>query len=162
MTDTNRSKLDAAVKLAQQVAKAHDAELREKTFEIVLKFLLSGEQANQPEAIQSPKPRQNPRGRASEGMQLNEFLAQFGAKSHTDRVTAIAYYVFKERNEPITIAEIVDVYSRARLKKPRNVSDVLGSCVRRGFFVDSDRKDGAKAWVITGIGEEFIEEYMKA
>ena len=77
-------------------------------------------------------------------------------------MTAIAYYVFKETNEPITIAEIVDAYSRARLKKPQNLSDVIGSCVRRGFLVDADRKDGAKAWVITGKGEEFVEESMNA
>jgi hypothetical protein len=89
---------------------------------------------------------------------LAEFLAARGPDSHPARVTAIAYYYFHHADgAAITARDIIDAYTRARVRKPQNIPDVIATCVRRGYLVDRGRKDGLKAWVITGAGDQFIE-----
>jgi hypothetical protein len=90
--------------------------------------------------------------------QLSEFLAQLNITTHIDRIVAILYYQYHTGNELTTIAELEEAYSSARVRAPRNFSDVLAQCIRKGYAVEAkDRKDGKKAWQITSLGEKFVE-----
>jgi hypothetical protein len=44
---------------------------------------------------------------------------------------------------------------------PKNVSDVIAQCIRKGMLMDaSGPKDGQKAWMITQTGERLVEERL--
>lgn len=91
--------------------------------------------------------------------QINEFLAQKNVRSHIDRIVAILFHRHYKGHELTTIAELEEAYSSARVRTPRNFSDVLSDCVRRGYVVEAkDKKEGRKAWQVTPTGERFIEE----
>ena len=93
--------------------------------------------------------------------QVSEFLAQKNVKYHIDRIINILFYRHYKGNESTTVAELEEAYSSARVKTPRNFSDILADCVRKGYVVESkDKKEGRKAWQITPTGERFIEEEL--
>jgi hypothetical protein len=90
--------------------------------------------------------------------QLSVFLAPLNVTTHIDRIVAILYYQYHTGNTLTTIAELEEGYSSARVKAPRNFSDVLAQCIRKGYVVEpKDKKDGKKAWQITSLGEKFVE-----
>ena len=93
--------------------------------------------------------------------QLSEFWAQLNITTHAthvDRIVAILYYQYHTGNKLTIIAELEEAYSSARVKAPRNFSDVLAQCIRKGYVVEAkDKKDGKKAWQITSLGEKFVE-----
>lgn len=91
-------------------------------------------------------------------MQISEFLAQKNITTHIDRIVAILYYQYHTGNELTTIAELGEAYSSARVRPPRNFSDFLAQCIRRGYVVEArDKKGDKKAWQITPSGETFVE-----
>lgn len=95
-------------------------------------------------------------------MQLSEFLASKNLKSHMDRVEAIAWYFLHENHEnSVTSKDILDAYSKARMQRPKNLTDVINQCVRRGHLVDAPgRKEGRKAWQITPTAEAYVEQQL--
>jgi hypothetical protein len=96
-------------------------------------------------------------------MQISEFLAGKNITIHMDRIVAILYYHYHKGTEPTTIAELEESYSNARMKPPRNFSDILATCIRKGYVVEAkDKKDGKKAWRITPTGEKFVEEEISS
>ena len=91
-------------------------------------------------------------------VQVSVFLSQKNISTHIDRIVAILYYQYHTGNELTTVAELEEAYSSARVGSPRNFSDVLAQCIRRGYVVEAkDKKDGKKAWQITSDGENFVE-----
>lgn len=96
------------------------------------------------------------------GMQANEFLASLDLKSQLDQLEAVAYYFLKSGQESVTRTEFMDTLSKARLPRPRNLSDVVGKCIRKGHIIEAaEPKDGPKALQITPSGEKYIEEKLK-
>ena len=67
---------------------------------------------------------------------LNEFLASRNPTSHKDRALLVAYYYLYSKNEPVTRSEIDGAYTSARMKRPKNISDVIAKCVSKGYLVD--------------------------
>ena len=93
---------------------------------------------------------------------LSVFLAQLNITTHIDRIVAILYYQYHTGNKLTTITELGEAYSDARVKPPRNFSDLLARCIRKGHVVEAkDKKDGKKAWQITSLGEEFVETELQ-
>jgi len=93
---------------------------------------------------------------------ISEFLARLRVKSYPDRVVAIAYYRLREGQDDVTRSEFLDALSRARIPKPKNLSDVIAQAIRKGHLMDADLKDGQKAWKITITGERYVEEKTSA
>lgn len=123
-------------------------------FEVVFRKLLeegeSMRQVGKPSAV-VPK------------MQVNELLASRSLKSHMDKVEAIAWHFLRQSGEDsVTRKDILDAYSKARMQKPKNLTDVINLSVRRGHLTDApEKKDGQKAWSITPTGERYIEERLQ-
>lgn len=93
--------------------------------------------------------------------QVSEFLAALNARSHSDRVVGIAYHSLRTERGPVTSADLGEAYARARTTRPKNMSDVIAQCVKRGYVVEAfERKEGQKAWEITPTGEAYIEEKL--
>jgi len=95
------------------------------------------------------------------GVQASEFLASLELRSQLDQLEAIAYYFLHSAQESVTRAEIMNTLSKARLPKPKNLSDVIGKCIRRGHIVEAvEKKERQKAWQITPPGEKYVEEQL--
>ena len=123
---------------------------RSLAFRTVLDVLLRSNGVPGPPARVSPSP---------VGIDLIEFLAAKKGETHPDRVVAIAYYHYhNQRGTGVTTKELAEAYARARVKKPQNFPDVIAACVRRGYLVEGERKDGMKSWVITRTGETHVEQ----
>jgi len=97
----------------------------------------------------------------SPSMTLNEFLASRNPTYHKDRALLVAYYYLHCKNEPVTTTEIDEAYSLARMRRPKNISDIIAKCVGKGYLVDyRDGKEGNKAWQITKTGEKYVQENL--
>ena len=94
-------------------------------------------------------------------MRISEFLAQRKIQSETDRVAAVLYHSLHNGQNSSTRAEILEAYSSARTPKPKNLSDVIARCIRKGHVVEaSEQKEEKKAWQITPSGERYVEEEL--
>jgi len=96
-------------------------------------------------------------------MQVNEFLATLrNLKTETDRVVAILYHYLHNDFEAPTRSEILQAYDKARIPKPKNLSDVVARCMRKGHVVQAmEPKDGQRAWKISATGETHVEETLR-
>lgn len=92
-------------------------------------------------------------------MEINEFLAPLEAKSQTDQILGIAYYFHHYYNESVTIADFLESFKKSRMSPPANPSVPIGSCVKKGFLVTTE-KDKRKSWRITPRGEKYVEEQL--
>lgn len=91
---------------------------------------------------------------------LNEFLAPL-PKSQTTLYLAIAYFSLHNNQPSLTVNDFANALASARIPRPKNPSDVVGKCIKRGWLVDAlERKDGQKAWQITPTGEKYIEDIL--
>lgn len=95
------------------------------------------------------------------GVNVGEFMAKLKVNTETDRMPAILFYHLHNGIESSTASEIHDVYSTIRQKKPANLSDVIGRCIRKGHIIESpEKKDNQKAWQITPSGEKYVKEAL--
>lgn len=95
---------------------------------------------------------------------LAEFIKAKGNSSgHTDIEVLCAYWLLKKGNmTSYNVTDIQNCYDEARIAKPANINDVMNSIQASGYIMPvKEKKDGKKAWVITGTGEKYVQE-MKA
>ncbi len=147
-----RTKITEAIEITRDIEEPY----KSMAFEVILKKLIS-------EGVSSPTTRGDLTGQAIVArMQASEFLASLDLRSQLDQLEAVAYYFLHAGQESVTRAEIMDTLSKARLPRPKNLSDVVGKCIRRGHIIEAvEEKDGQKALQITLKGEKYIEEKFK-
>lgn len=141
------------IRRARSLSEDEPEPFRSLAFKTVLEALLlrNGGASGAPARV-SPSPT---------GMDLIEFLAARKIETHPDRVVAIAYYTYHTQDGAgVSTKDLADAYGRARVKKPQNYPDVIAGCVRRGYLVEGQRKDGLKSWVITRTGEAHVEQNL--
>lgn len=98
---------------------------------------------------------------AAQSVQISEFLAQKKIESETDRIVSILYHHLHNGRDSSTRAEILEAYATARFRRPTNLSDVIARSIRKGHVIEAqEKKDGQKAWQITGTGEKYVEEKL--
>lgn len=142
-----------AIERAREVADKQPEAYRTVVFEVAFKhFLGVSDGAGSPPQLLPPA--------STITMELNEFLASKKVDSHPDTLVAIAYYYYRKSGESVTTKDVADAYSKARLKKSQNIHDVLSTCIRRGIMVDTENKDGLRAWLITPSGESYVEREL--
>jgi len=91
---------------------------------------------------------------------LVEFIRGKGnPRGHTNRAVLFAYWLFKKENmSSYNTTDIEKCFDETRLPKPANTSDVMNRLQAQGFVTTTAEKDGKKAWVITGTGEQQVEQ----
>lgn len=95
-----------------------------------------------------------PRPQLSESATVAEWLNEYRAQTHPERVMVIAA---RTAPEPITVRDLVDGYQAARIKRPQNFPDVIASLLRKGWLIEGTlRHEGLKTWVLTGSGERVL------
>ena len=84
-------------------------------------------------------------------------------ESQPNKILSIVHSLDKNGIESVTTDEIQTEWKRMRLGKlPGNIHDVLNQLIRKGHIMESDLKDGKKAWAITQLGIIFVEEKVIA
>lgn len=140
--------LRSAIERARRLCEPEPEPYRSLAFQTLLDYLLGHAPSQGEPRATAPEP----------GLGLAEFLAARQVETHPDRVLAIAYH--QERyssGPPITTRDLSEAYQKARLKRPQNFPDVIASLIRKGFLVEEARRDGFKAWGITGTGVAHVE-----
>lgn len=147
------ARMNEAIELTQDVEEPY----KSIAIEVLFRKLLEGEMPS--EAIKETLAKTT----KVASMQASEFLASLDLRSQLDQLEAVAYYFLHSGQESVTRAEVMDTLSKARLPRPKNLSDVIGKCIRRGhIIVAAEDKGGQKAWQITPTGERYVEEQLLA
>lgn len=150
--EETKAKIIEAIEITQDIEEPY----KSIAFEVILKNLIEGETL----PVTTKRDLTGPVVAAE--MQASEFLASLDLTSQLDRLEAVAYYFLQSGQESVTRAEIMDTLSKARLPRPKNISDVIGKCIRRGHIIEAvEEKDGQKALQITHKGENYIAEKFK-
>jgi len=92
-------------------------------------------------------------------MEINEFLAPLAEKGQAEQILGIAYYFHHYYDESVTISDFIESFKKSRIPQPANPSVPIGSCVKKGFLVTTE-KDGRKSWRITPTGEKYVKERL--
>ena len=152
----DKEEMKTKIKEAIEITQDFEEPFKSIAFETILKKFVEREMPHPAVTREGTGPSLAPK------MQANEFLASLDLRSQLDQLEAIAYYFLKSGQESVTRAEFMDTLSKARLPRPRNLSDVIGKCIRRGYIIEAaEEKDGQKALQITPSGERYIEEKFK-
>lgn len=53
-----------------------------------------------------------------------------------------------------TVEDLRSAFQAAREPVPGNINDKINKNIAKGYFMESDPKDGKKAWVLTATGEK--------
>lgn len=91
---------------------------------------------------------------------LSEYLSQLEPKDFLTTTTAIINYEFKRGIPALTCSEIIDKFKEARRTLPKNLSDVLSRCIKKGWLSETE-KEGKKAYQIIVAGEKYVGEQLK-
>lgn len=92
---------------------------------------------------------------------LVEFVKAKGNPSgHNDIAIIFSYWLHKKQNmSSYNKVDIERCYSEARIPKPANITDVMNKNQGKGYLMPAtEKKDKKKAWVITGSGEDYVEQ----
>lgn len=95
-------------------------------------------------------------------MSLNEFVASKSCKTLGDYTLCIFYWSDGNGLTPLTSKEAFTAFATAHLQRPKNISDVIGDLVRRGYLTEAaERKSGQKAFNITPPGKKYVESALQ-
>lgn len=146
----NEEEIQRKLEKAKELSKDFEEPLRSNLFIWILNNLsLEGEGEAGPAPVKATVVQ----------MPLSEFLAFANLRSHIDRVVAVAYHFYRKSQAAVTRVEFLDAYTKARISRPANISDIIGKCVQAGYLLDTE-KENRKAWQITRTGERYIEERL--
>jgi hypothetical protein len=153
--EMDEKEVQKKIELAKQLVGGDAADpFRQIAFEIVFRKLLE-------DTVVEKATKEMPMELST--LQINEVLASKNLESHMDKVEAIAWYFLRQGEDSVTSKDIFEAYAKARLQRPRNLTDVINTSVsaKRGHLMDSpNKKDGSKAWSITRTGEKYIEDLL--
>jgi hypothetical protein len=94
---------------------------------------------------------------------IKEFILQKQPKNDILRTLAIGYYL--EKNGGLASFNGKDIekgFRDAREKVPLNVPDKIQKNIAKGHMMEAEEeKDGLKAYVLTNLGEKFVENDFK-
>ncbi|MEX0800231.1 MAG: hypothetical protein WD379_03320 [Dehalococcoidia bacterium] len=161
-----RSVHDAFLEARDAVAKIEDEDYRKIAFQVVFARLLDASPATAPAPANtgSRVARDLTAGLVAQKLSVGEFLAHFNPGSYLESTAAIAYYFLHNlQQEGVTRQEFLASFRTARLTPPKNISDVIAQCIRKGLLMDaSERRNGQKAWAITQTGERLVENRLRS
>lgn len=88
-----------------------------------------------------------------------EFLLERKPKGAVQTALAVGYYLEKcEAVVSFNKDDIEKIYRSAKMSPPANINDKVNMCIRAGYMMESeDKKDNKKAWVLTLLGEKYVE-----
>lgn len=91
-----------------------------------------------------------------------EFLLGKKITTETQKALALVYYLERYQSmESFNVSDLVDIFSLAKEKPPKNPNDVVNKNIAQGFIFEvKEKKDNKKAWTLTATGEKFVENEL--
>ena len=107
-----------------------------------------------------PKIKEEP---TTKKLSIREFLISKKPKTDVDKTLVISYHLESYQDYPsFNIAHIENGFRSAKETVPQNINDIINKNIRKGFIMDTeDKKDGKRAWVLTNLGLQYIENGLK-
>lgn len=93
---------------------------------------------------------------------LRSLSESFDPSTHPERALVIGYYLEEvEGQDGFTTPDIRDGFRDCRMNLPANMSDVLGACDERDWFVSYEEEGQTQLRHITPEGIEYVEEVLQ-
>jgi hypothetical protein len=79
------------------------------------------------------------------------------------KTLAIGYYLEKFRNlSSFNLNDLKNGFKEAKEKVPLNIPDKIQKNIAKGYMMEATaKKDGLKAYTLTGSGDKFVENGFK-
>jgi len=158
--------IKSSIKLAKECVEETtkiEKDYKNLAFKVVLEYLLNSGTKYRDIDIKYDKSEDNENEINIKGIKTYaSFLRRLNAKSHTDKILSMAYYLLKIKNKPIfTKSDIESEYKYSLIPKSKNMAVEFNSLLKRGFIMNNDeRVDGKKSFSITIDGIEYVEENL--
>lgn len=93
---------------------------------------------------------------------LIEFLDQKNLDDDVKRTLAIAYWLSDfEKIDSFNVPDIEKYFQLARYAIPKNINDKINMNIKnKHMTLLKEKKDGKKAWYVTNIGANFVENKL--
>lgn len=93
---------------------------------------------------------------------LVEFLNQKKLDDDVKRTLAVAYWLSDfEKVDSFNVSDIEKYFLLARYSLPKNINDKINMNVKnKHMTLLKKKKDGKKAWYVTNIGADFVENKL--
>lgn len=90
---------------------------------------------------------------------LRSFVEEVNPSTHIERAVVIGYYLEKHQGRSnFTVEDIEEGYRTCKVQKPANLSDSLANAERKGWLMRDGETDRFQLWILTGEGEDYVEE----
>lgn len=90
-----------------------------------------------------------------------EWADNYNISTHYDRFLAAAVWLYNRGQATLTTTDILEMYDRARWKKPKNAADVFAKAAQRLYFTEaeeeSNENDSQKSWRLTRTGLSYFQ-----
>jgi len=93
-------------------------------------------------------------------LSVKEFLLSKKPTDDVQRTLVIGYYLeHLESMESYNARDLANGFRSAKEPPPLNINDKVNMNIRKGHMMEAKEKKGkSKAWVLTNMGEKFVEE----
>ena len=150
ITEEQKNEIKKKINLAQELVEGVDEPARSIALQYLIPKVMEGQLAVGGKVPSKP---------SLSVMEINEFLAPLAEEGQTDQILGIVYYFHHYYNESVTTNDFLESFKKSRMSPPANPSVPIGSCVKKGFLVATE-KDERKSWRITPRGEKYVEEQL--
>jgi len=106
-----------------------------------------------------------PKKESSNGKDLSikEFIIEKKPGDDVQKALVIGYFLEHHRGEDsFNVRDLNEGFRLAREPLPANMNDKVNMNISKGrMMAAKEKKDNRKAWVLTNLGERFVEQEMK-
>lgn len=156
--------LTKALQTAATIVSDVDDRYRDAAFPMILQAIINstGTITNHDQQPQTDHAKNIADTKLAPNVSVNEFFRKVKPETHIGRFVCAAYYLFHTgKAEHFTQADIIEIYGKLRIPKPKNPADVINQCIRKVHIIDGPAMpDKQKTWVITSDGEKYVEELL--
>jgi hypothetical protein len=111
----------------------------------------------------SDKTSAQPVAKNRKALSVKEFLLEKQPANDVERTLAVGYYLEKhEGASSFNVDDITRNFQLAKEPTPGNVNDKVNMNIKKGHMTEAtEKKNKKKAWIVTNLGEQFVEHGFK-
>ncbi|MFA5109268.1 MAG: hypothetical protein WC458_01875 [Patescibacteria group bacterium] len=96
-------------------------------------------------------------------LSLKEFILTKKANNDVKRTLLIGYFLEKFKGaDSFNSKDIEDGFRTAKMQAPQNINDKINMNIGNGHVMEhKEKKDSRKAWVLTALGETYVQNDLK-
>ncbi|EKD47582.1 MAG: hypothetical protein ACD_65C00376G0010 [uncultured bacterium] len=92
-----------------------------------------------------------------------EYLIEKKPTDDVQRTFYLGRYLEEHKKmESFTVDDIRMAFKGARVPVPSNINDKINKNIAKGYFMESDPKEGKKSWMLTSTGEQAASSNMES